>query len=127
MAGHKYSVLRSTFLFNQYFIIGLTEDQVDLIRVLNIKQDYAVKNRLDTFRIQIVEVSELRNSFAHRYTPNQADYRSFFVNTSDGSTKLGLGWGKVYSPFSVVKKSIIAVNLLARLMTDLVEQMPQDY
>ena len=110
-------------ILNLYYRMNLSESNVGFKRSLFKKLgNTRLKEMLVPFYDQTEETREIRNCFAHRYTPVHADFRSFYIEEGDRK-KLGIGYGESYSSEKIVENSEMSIQLLAKLMLDLIPQM----
>ncbi len=105
-----------TQIVNVYFVIGFDEDKVFFRKVINKLKDKTVKDALNDFDMETSNISTIRNSFAHRFTPNLPDLRS---ELSSDKKILGFCSSKVLQSKEMVASIDNSLNRLSALMINL--------
>lgn len=113
-------------LLNCYYKIDLKENNVKFNKGFFKKiKEIEVRNELDSYFEKSSPFRDLRNAFAHRFTPNQADYRSI-IEKADGTRKLLIRGGNFTPSGKIIEISEDAMMSLSYLMQKLMLKIPSD-
>lgn len=105
---YRIEVNENNLYFNKYFI--------DRIRIKN----PSVADLLERFFELTKDASDLRNGFAHRFSPSEADYRSI-ITESDGKKTLTPNEGSFIPSYKIALNIKDSVKNLKVLMDKLIE------
>lgn len=103
-------------IINVYYNIRQNEDKVMLHFIINKVPDASVRELLYSFLSKTKTASDYRNGFAHRFTPNNPDYRAV-VTSENGVKSIGFGGCKIIKPDEIVEninQSLLSLQFLMK-------------
>lgn len=102
-----------------YYRIDLEENELHLNKTFIKKiNDIKVKESVIKFNVATKDASEYRNSFAHRFPPNEMDYRSA-ITEKEGRISIGIGGGRFILSKEIVDNINSSLKSLSVLMIEL--------
>jgi hypothetical protein len=106
-------------ILSNFYSLDTREDKLyfnsEFINKIN---NISVRNAILSFEASTKDAYEYRNQFAHRYTPNIADFRTVI---SDDKRKLSFGGGGFITSVKIVENINDSLNSLSKFIIELKE------